>query len=281
MKKIVTRNWTRFGSAAAAILLGVGAMPLLARAQVEAQSQSYKDTTGTIVLLTGEHDVRLSVGRSSCTATTDGGGMPVIVIAQDGRCLCWAASSSIPTPLDVKITSTQITFRHDARTYLIRDASAIASARQLFAPVSDAMRSQADVAHRMNSLRATELQTSRSFDETRVSVPNLTAEFERVEADAKHLSIEGATQSELSELQSELSDLQSRISELQSAASVEIGAEKSEMSDRMNSMSFRMHAMGEQMESWNGQGEKAAEEAARQLKSLLDQAIASGIAKPE
>lgn len=282
MKKMLRGRWIHFAPVAATIVLVAGSAALFA----DTQAQSSKDVSAssTIVLLTGDHSVHLSAGTGTCTANTgDGNGVSALAISEDGRNWCWTTYSAIPSPLDVRITPDQIAFRHDARTYVIRDASTVASARELFAPVHDAMEKQADSRRRMDQLRLRD-GSSPSFSEMRVSVPDLTTEFQKVEADAKRLSFEGGTQLELSELQSELSELQGRISELESEASErksEFEAQKGALNSQMSAMGLQIRAMSEEMQVWSSNGEKAAEQAARGLKSLLDQAIASGIAKEE
>lgn len=277
MKKIARDNWVSFTTIAAAMLFAAGAAPFLVHAQVQAQSK-YASGGDTIVLLTGQRNARLTIDGSTCTATSSGNSRTsAIVMSVDGNCWCWATSAAIPWPLDLKIMPDEISFRSGGRTYVIRDSETVRRAHDIFAPVRDAIQKQADRGRQMNELGSRQQGTSVNFSEARVSVPDLSTEFRKVEAEAKRLSAEGGTQSELSELQSELSELQGRISELQSEASdqrSQIGAWKSEISSQML-------AMSEEMSVWSSEGEKAAEQAARQVKELLDQSIANGIARAE
>ncbi|HEV2420772.1 MAG TPA: hypothetical protein VGS59_03600 [Candidatus Acidoferrales bacterium] len=276
MRKIPDNNNSmRLATMAVAMVLAVTA-PLLVHAQSAADE--------TLLLITGESKVTLRTSPNNvCTATTSGDAR-ALAIALGSRCVSFSTSADIPPSLYVKIAPDRITFREEGKSYVVRDAGSVARARELFSPVRDLMQKQSQVGHPVNGLGARERDRSGNFSPARVSVPDLSAEFQKVEADAKRLSVEGGTQSELRELQSELSELQSRISELQSAASEQesrVSGEKSLLSAQMAAMSLDMQAMSEQIKVWSGQGEEAAEQTARQLKSFLDQAIASGVAKPE
>lgn len=277
MTKISRNNWVSFTMVAAAMLFTAAAASLPAYAQVEAQSK-YAGSGDTIVLLTGQRNAHLTIDGSTCTATSSGNSRTsAIVMAVDGSCWCWATSAAIPWPLDLKIMPDEISFRNGGRTYVIRNSETVRRAHDIFAPVRDAIQKQADRGRQMNELSTREQGTTASFSEARVSVPDLSAEFHKVEAEAKRLSAEGGTQSELSELQSDLSELQGRISELQSEAT----GQRSEIATWKSELSSQMSAMSEEMSVQSSQGEKAAEQAARQVKELLDQAVANGVAKPE
>ncbi|MFZ0639886.1 MAG: hypothetical protein WA020_13630 [Candidatus Acidiferrales bacterium] len=276
----MTKNWTRklaqLAAAAAAILLAASVAPFL----VHAQSGSADDV---IQLVTGEAKASLHTSENSFCSTTSTG--RAVAVAVGDRCSSFGTSADLPVPLYVKITAGEITFREDGTSYVIRDASVISSARALFSPVRDLMQRQVDLGHQMGDLGASESASAHAYGPAKVNVPDLTADFEKVEADAKRLSVEGGTQSGLSGLQSELSELQNRISEVQSEASEaesRISEQRSELSrEKVRAMDEQMKAMSAQMKVWSSQGHEAAEQAAQQVKTLLDQAIANGIAKPE
>lgn len=276
MKAISAGNSMRMAAMATALLVA-GGSPFVTHAQ--------NDSKGTIQLITGGGKVTLQTAEgssnSTCTATST---ERAVAVALGGRCSSFGTSADLPEHFYVKITDDQLTFREGGRSYVIRDGSAIASARELFEPVRDAMKKQADMGRQMNELGAKERGTSADFREARVSVPDLGAEFRKVEAEAKRLSAAGGTQSELSELQSELSELQSRISQLQSEASeakAQADEERSELGLQVMAMNQQMQAASAEMNVWNSQQEEATAQAARQVKAFLDQAIANGTAKPE
>lgn len=262
-------------AAAAALVLAVFAAPSMARAQ----SGDAKDI---IQLITGEGSVKLQTSSDSfCTASSAD---HAIAVAVGGRCSSFATSVDLPADLYVRIAGDQLTFRDGRQSYVIRDASLITSARALFAPVRDMMQGESDLGHRMSDLGARERATVPQYLPAKVTIPDLSADFEKVEADAKRLSAEGGTQSELSNLQSELSELQSRVAELQSQASEEksrLEEQRSGLDSQMQAMGKEMEAMSQQMSAWSRQGEEAAVQAAQRVKELLDRAIANGTAKPE
>ena len=285
MKKSSTKSLTRL-AAAAAIVMATSVAPFLARAQ--AQSKHGNDT---ITLITGAGKVDLGTSRRSCSATADG--ERAIIVAVGGNCWAWTGASELPRSLYVKIASGEISFRKGGRSYIIRDAATIERARELFVPVENAMHRQSEVGRQMSDLRSTQVRThgeevAENSSAARIYVPDMSADFERIEAEAKRLSEEGGTRSDLSELQSELSELQSRVSDLQSESNekrshaAELRSQRgTQLSAQLNEMGAQLAMMGKQMSVMGRQGEETAAQAARQVKELLDQAVTSGIATPE
>lgn len=278
MKTVSICKLTFVTATAAAVVLGFCWMPFA----VHAQST---DSNDTIQLITGGGKVTLQTaeGRSNSTCTTTSTDHAVAV-AVDGRCSSFGTPADLPEHFYVKITGDKLTFRDGGKNYVVRDASVIDGTRALFAPVRDLMRRQYDLSQEMRDAEARERTAVPRYVPAKVSVPDLNADFQKVEADAKRLSAEGGTQSELSELQSELSELQSRISAAQSRASEaesQLSEQKSELSQEMSAMGEQTNTMSAQMSAWSKQGEEATVQAARDVKAFLDQAIANGIAKPE
>lgn len=275
MKTFSTKILTQFAFVTAALVLAAFVAPLLA----QAQSNSANDL---IELVTGKGKVTLqSSSNDVCTATSNG---HVLAVAIDGRCSSFGTSVGLPDSLSVKIAADEITFRSGASSYVIRDPSIVSSARTLFAPLRNIMQHQSDLGQQMRYLGASERDSVPHYTPEKVSVPDVTAEFEKVEADAKRLSVQGGTQSQLSELQSELSELQARLSKAQSeagAAESRIGEQALELKVQMKTTDELMKAMGGQMQAWSSRGQDSAVQAAQQLKTVLDDAIAKGIAKPE
>lgn len=280
MKRIPEeRNgWTRLIVTAVAMLVAVSVVSFVTRAQESASND-------TITAMTGGDKVSLNPSEgTSCTATTRGGSAIAVAVAVGNECSSWGASGDVPQYLYVRIESGKLTFRDSGKTYVVRDAATIGNARELFAPVREMMQKQSYLGRQMSVLGTKASDTGRGYSPARVSVPDLTAEFQKVEADAKRLSSEGGTPSELSELQSKLNELQSRISEIQAQASEEESRrseQRSQLSDQMRAMSEEMNAMRLQLNRMSSQGHEAAEQATRQVKILLEQAIANGVAKQE
>lgn len=282
MKKISRKSLMRFAVAGAAVLVAVSIAPFLARAQ--AQSKNANDT---ITLITGAGKVDLGASRGSCSATADG--ERAIIVAVGGNCWAWTGASELPRSLYVKIAPDEITFRDGGRTYVIRDAATIARARGLFVPVEDAMHRQSERGRQMGDLRSTQKRAPADevgvdSSSARIHIPDMSADFDRIEAKAKRLSKEGGTGSDLSELQSELSELQGRVSDLQSESNEKrsrVAEQRSEWGAQLSAMGAQMAVMGKQMSVMGRQGEETTAQAARQVKALLDQAVTSGIATPE
>jgi len=274
MNKISMRSAMRFTATGAALLLAASVAPLF----VQAQSDS-NFANDTITLITNSEDhLRLEVSGKgqSCNATTSTDHGVGISIGDD-LCEAWDASDSTPSSLYAKISPTKITFRQNGKTYDVTDAATVKRARALFGPIEDLAQKQRDLGDQQRELGKKQRDLGQQQRDVKVPVPDMSSDFAKVEADAKRLSTQGGTQSELGDLQSELGDLQSRIGDLQSQA----GDVQSKIGDQQSALGDQQSALGEKQSEFGEREGQLADQVARQLKDLLDQAVSSGAAKPE
>lgn len=264
-------NFWRSGGIAAAAILFVAATAFVAHAQSIASN--------TITLVTnGEGRVNLHVSGEGnfCNATTSADHAVGISIGDD-LCEAWDTTSDTPASLYVKIAPDKISFRRGGKSYVIRDAGTVKRARDLFSPMEEVAQKQSELGKQQRGLGSKQRDFGRQQREVKVKVPDMSADIQRLEGDAKRLNTEGGTQSELGELQSKLGELQSRLGELQSQA----GEEQSKLGEQQSLLGEQQSTLGEQQSELGEREGQMAEDAAKQVKALLDQAIANGTAKAE
>lgn len=271
MTGISRRNLRSFTAIIAAFLFAACALPLIAHAQDQSQSNY---ANATIIVRTSSGDEDLRVSGSGCSGTLTG---PGTFVGIGDSCWMWSDTNDVPRGMRVKITTDEITFTRDGKNYSVRDAATVKQARSLFASMEDVMRQQHDLGDQQRLLGKKQRDLGQQQREVKVNVPDMSADFAKVEADAKRLSSEGGTQSELGDLQSELGDLQSRLGDLQSQA----GEMQSKLGDQQSALGDQQSALGDKQSALGDREGEMAAKVARQLKNMLDQSISSGSAKPE
>jgi beta-lactamase regulating signal transducer with metallopeptidase domain len=169
-----------------------------------------------------------------------------------------------------------IWFERDEKSYVIRDQATIDRARKLWDPQEELGKRQQELGKQQEALGKQQEELGAKMQQIRVNVPDMTAELEKLKAELKQLS-SGATVEQVGHIQSEIGELQSKIGNLQSHA----GDQQGKLGEEMGALGEKQGKLGEQQGELGRQQAELAEQATRQMKQLLDDAIAKGIAQPE
>jgi bla regulator protein BlaR1 len=169
-----------------------------------------------------------------------------------------------------------IWFQSDEKSYIIRDQATIDRARKLWAPQEELGKKQEELGKQQEALGKQQEELGAKMEQIHVNVPDMTAELDKLKAELKKLSA-GATAEQVGEVQSEIGDLQSKIGDIQSQA----GDQQSKLGEQMSALGEKQGKLGEEQGKLGEQQGQLAQEASRQMKKLLDEAIAKGIAQPE
>ena len=235
----------------------------------------YSDDTFAIV--SGKYYV--SVSSSHTSISTDGSGG---VADSDG-------DSGFVNSLRRSFPGDFIWFIRSGKAYIIRDAATIKQAMDFFAPAQELGRQQEALGKQQealgaqqDALGAKQEALGEQMEKVRVKIPDMTADLQKLEAELKQMGTDG-TQDDLGRIQEKIGEIQERIGELQSKA----GEEQSELGEKQGALGEEQGKLGEQqgklgeLQGKLGEQEEAASRrASREMKKLLDQAIASGAAKP-
>jgi bla regulator protein BlaR1 len=169
-----------------------------------------------------------------------------------------------------------IWFQRDEKSYIIRDQATIDRARKLWAPQEELGRKQEELGKQQEALGKQQEEIGARMEQIQVNVPDMTAELDKLKAELKQLN-SSATMDQVGQIQSEIGDLQSKIGELQSQA----GEKQSKLGGQQGALGEKQGKLGEQQGELGRQQEEMAKEATRQMKKLLDEAIAKGTAQLE
>jgi len=182
-----------------------------------------------------------------------------------------------------------IWFIRDGKAYIIRDPATIKQAMDFFAPAQElgrqqeALGKQQDVlGAQQDALGAKQEALGEQMEKVRVKMPDLTAELQKLEAELKQLGTDG-TQDDLGRIQEKIGEIQSRIGELQSKAGEEqakLGEKQGALGEEQGKLGEQQGTLGEMQGKLGEQQEAASRKASREMKKLLDQEVASGLAKP-
>jgi beta-lactamase regulating signal transducer with metallopeptidase domain len=182
------------------------------------------------------------------------------------------------TSLRSRIPGEFIWFERDGKSYVIQDQATVDRAKKLWS-------SENDVAKQEEALRKKEEdlgkqmrdEVQQKLDGIRVQIPDLSAQLEKLQADAKNLSASGATLQQLGDLQREIGDLQRIVGQ----TDWEVGIRPAEIGRQAGELGRQMGELGRQIGEAARQAAERARDASREMKGLLDDAIARGLAKPE
>jgi beta-lactamase regulating signal transducer with metallopeptidase domain len=169
-----------------------------------------------------------------------------------------------------------IWFQRDEKSYIIRDQATIDRARKFWAPQEELGKKQQELGKQQEALGKQQKELSARMEQIHVKVPDMTAELEKLKAELKQLN-SSATMEQVGQIQSEIGELQSKIGSLQSHA----GDQQSKLGEQMGALGEKQGKLGEQQGELGRQQEELARQASRQMKQLLDGAIAKGTAQPE
>jgi beta-lactamase regulating signal transducer with metallopeptidase domain/peptidoglycan hydrolase CwlO-like protein len=169
-----------------------------------------------------------------------------------------------------------IWFERDEKSYIIRDQATIERARKFWAPQEDLGKKQEELGKQQEALGKQQEELGAKMEQVHVKVPDMTAELDKLKVELQQLNA-SATMEQVGQLQSEIGELQSKIGELQSQA----GEQQSKLGEQMGALGERQGKLGAQQGELGRQQGELAREASRQMKLLLDDAIAKGTAQPE
>lgn len=169
-----------------------------------------------------------------------------------------------------------IWFERDDKSYIIRDQATIDRAKGFWAPQEELGKKQEELGKQQEALGKQQEELGAKMEQIQVTVPDMTAELDKLRAELKQLG-PTATMEQMGEIQSEIGELQSKIGELQSHA----GEQQGKLGEEMGALGEKQGELGEQQGKLGERQGELAEKASRQMKQLLDEAIAKGIAQPE
>lgn len=169
-----------------------------------------------------------------------------------------------------------IWFRRDGKSYVIRDAATIKRAKDFFGQVQELDKKQEELGKQQEALGEKQEALGKQQEEVHVQIPDLTEDLHKLEAELKALGSSG-TQEDIGRIQGAIGELQSKLGDLQSVA----GEEQGKLGEKQGALGEEQGELGRLQGELGRQQGEIFREASRQMKSLIDEAVAKGLAKPE
>jgi len=221
----------------------------------------------SVIVLNGESDGHQFVISS---------GKTYISVSGDNESFGTDHPSEFVEFLQEKIQGDFIWFRHDGKSYIIRDQATIKRAVDFFSPVHALEQKQEELGKQQEALGAQQEALGKQQEEVHVQIPDMTEDLHKLEAELKALGASGS-QEDLGRIQERIGELQSKLGDLQSKA----GEEQGKLGEKQGELGEKQGRLGEQQGELGRQEEQIFKSASRQMKSLIDDSVARGLAKPE
>jgi hypothetical protein len=170
-------------------------------------------------------------------------------------------------------------FTHDGKSYIVDDPATLAQIEAMYKPMEDLGRQQEELGKKQEALGKQQEDIGHQQEHASVPTPDMSKEIAGIEeAMAKLKASQGKnmTQDEFGELQEKLGELQGRLGDLQG----EIGSKQGEFGARMGELGSKMGELGSQMGRLGEQQGKIAAQADQKVKSIIDQSLHNGKARP-
>lgn len=175
--------------------------------------------------------------------------------------------------LQEKLGDDFVWFRRAGNSYIVLDKATVRTARELFESNNDLVQRKAQ----LSDLKAKLADQKALLSERKISLPatmpDLTREIERL----KQRLRDGGTQEHLSEVQALLSEMQAKASERRA----NISEQQAKFGELQAQLSERQAQLSEQQAVLSEMQAQRSNDAFRELRTLLDNAIQKGLAEPE
>ncbi|HXR39934.1 MAG TPA: M56 family metallopeptidase [Terracidiphilus sp.] len=170
-------------------------------------------------------------------------------------------------------------FTHEGKSYFIDDPAIIGQVEAMYKPMEELGRQQEALGKKQEELGRQQEEMGRKQEQARVPTPDISKEMARLnEAVAKLDAKKGSTVSEeeLAEIEEKIGDIQGRLGELQG----EMGEKQGHLGEMQGKLGEEQGKLGEEQGRLGEQQGKLAEEADRKVKSIIDQSLHNGKARP-
>lgn len=170
-------------------------------------------------------------------------------------------------------------FTHDGKSYMIDDPALMAQVENMYKPMQELGRQQAELGRQQAKLGQQQSEMSKQQRLVSIPTPDLSREIGQVDAAMAKLKSEKeatVSQEELAEIQGKLAELQGRLGEIQGRIGDRVGL----VGEKQGHLGELQGKLGEQQGRLGEQQGRLAREADRKMKSIIDQSLSSGKAKP-
>jgi hypothetical protein len=170
-------------------------------------------------------------------------------------------------------------FTHSGKSYIVDDPAIVAQLQALYEPIEELGTKQEALGKLQEDLGRQQEELGRKQEQATVPTPDISKEMAELNATAAKLDAKkGSTvsQEELADLEGKIGDLQGRLGDLQG----KMGEKQGELGELQGKLGEKQGKLGEQQGLLGEQQGKLAEQADRKVKSVIDESLRNGKARP-
>jgi hypothetical protein len=170
-------------------------------------------------------------------------------------------------------------FSHNGKSYVVDDPQTIARIQAMYKPMEDLGRQQEELGRQQEALGQQQEELGRKQEQASVPTPDIAREMAELNAAAASLQAKKnatITVDELADLQSKIGDLQGKLGELQG----EVGTKQGDLGREQGRLGAQQGRLGERQGRLGAEQGRLAREADAKIKSIIDESMKDGKAKP-
>jgi hypothetical protein len=170
-------------------------------------------------------------------------------------------------------------FSRDGKSYVVDDPQTLAQIEAMYKPIEDLGRQQRELGAQQRALGEKQRELGRQQREASIPTPDITKEMADLNAAVAKLQANqggAVTQQQLSDVERKMGELQRKLGTMQG----EIGVRQGELGAKQGELGAQQGKLGEQQGRLGEEQGRLAEEADAKVKSIIDQSLKDGKAKP-
>ncbi len=170
-------------------------------------------------------------------------------------------------------------FLHDGKSYVVDDPAIVNQIAAMYKPMEELGRQQEALGKQQEELGRQQEALGRKQEEASVPTPDVSKEIAALnEAIARLRAKQGGTitQEELADIQGKIGDIQGRLGDLQG----KIGDIQGRLGEEQGKLGTQQGELGAQQGRLGAEQGRIAHEADRKVKSIIDQSLQNGKARP-
>jgi hypothetical protein len=170
-------------------------------------------------------------------------------------------------------------FTHDGKSYFLDDPAVMAQIQEMYKPMEELGRQQEILGKQQEALGREQEEMGRKQEQASIPTPDISNEMARLnEAVARLDAKKGSTVSEreLADIEGRLGEIEGRLGRLQG----EVGAKQGELGAVQGKLGEEQGRLGSEQGRLGAQQGTLAAEADKKVKSIIDESLRDGKAKP-
>ncbi|HEY3707074.1 MAG TPA: M56 family metallopeptidase [Terracidiphilus sp.] len=170
-------------------------------------------------------------------------------------------------------------FTRGGKSYVVDDPQLVAGIKQMYAPMEALGKQQEELGRQQEELGKKQEALGAQMEKASMPTPDMAAQIAAVEkatAALKAAKGQTLTEDKVADMQERLAELQGRLGELQGS----IGERQGELGSRQGELGELQGKLGEQQGKLGEQQGRIAQEADKKVKSIIDESLKNGKARP-